>query len=207
MEWLLRRRVWICRGLPALALAIGLLATEGCVSQITPPASPEDPVPIYVRWEARHKGLILPRQMGSWVEYGYGEFDWYALEKDRWYHVFDTVLWPTGGTLGRTEVTAQGREGLERFYRLSRLEPILVSRALAAALLARLDAEFAGSSEAPLHNSTYRMDFVPHEDGFWMFYNCNDAMADWLRALDCRVTHLPLRFGLDLERSAASGSP
>ena len=99
------RRRWLSRrtnlGLLLLAGAILIFANAGCVSTIEPPSNPRQPVTVFLQSEARHKGLLLPKAEGRFVEYGFGDYDWYALEKDRWYYVFDTVLWPTKGTLGR----------------------------------------------------------------------------------------------------------
>ena len=44
------------------------------------------------------------------------------------------------------------------------------------------------------------MSFVRHEDGFWFLYNCNDAVADWLRRLGCAVSWVPIRLDLSVVR-------
>ena len=49
------------------------------------------------------------------------------------------------------------------------------------------------------------MSFVESEDGFWFLYNCNDALADWLRELGCSVSFVPVRLGLSL-RDARKGT-
>lgn len=181
-----------------IVLLAAVLLAFGCTSTITPPPDPQEPVDVFLIQDARHLGLLLPRSPGVFVEYGYGDWDWYAKLHDCWYHVFDTVLWPTQGTLGRREVRTPDGEGVSQILSWTQVQPIPVPAAAARDLLASLDAQFARHQQEELYNATYGMTFVPHDDGFWCCYNCNDAVTDWLRALGCSVSWVPLRLGLAL---------
>jgi len=192
------------RGADGIAASAALLLSA-CVSAVVPPDAPEDPVSVVHRKEARHGGLLLPREEGGFVEYGFGDRDWYALGKDSWFHVFDTLLWPTMGTLGRREVEASDLAGLERIYPHSRLTPIVVGEAEIARLRERLEGEFAVRRETRVYNSDYALFFVEHEDGFWLLHNCHDAVAEWLRELGCTVARAPVRLGLSVRRAGAYG--
>ena len=193
----LRRRAIHHAAVVAACLAIGL-ATLGCTSTITPPSDPREPVEAYLVEDYRHFGVVLRRSPGVLVEYGYGDWDWYAMMHARWYNVFDTVLWPTQGTLARREIRA--RDGAELRARIPWMEvrAIAVASEGARELLADLDAQWALREDEQHYNPVYKLSFVPHDDGFWFLHNCNDAVADWLHALDCSVSWVPIRLGLAL---------
>jgi hypothetical protein len=177
-----------------------LLSSVSCVSTVTPPPPPERPCTVVLARDARHIGLFLPRAGGAYVEYGYGDWDWYAQMDDSWYDVLDTVLLPTQGTLARREVHADDVSALQRRMHWMEMWPIEVELSRAEALLAELDRQFACSAEPPFHNATYRMDFVRHEDSYWFAHNCYDQVSEWLRDLDCSVTPLPIRLGVTVAR-------
>ncbi|MFQ5506135.1 MAG: hypothetical protein ACE5F1_15285, partial [Planctomycetota bacterium] len=88
---------------------------------------------------------------------------------------------------------------LRRAHPGARLVPIIVAARDAASLLGQLDAEFEGAG-APHLNRLYRMRFVRHGDGYWFCYNCNDAVASWLRRLGCAVSWVPIRLDLEVAR-------
>jgi hypothetical protein len=170
----------------------------GCVSTVKPPTDPQHPITVYLRREALHAALLLPRPGGGHVEYGFGDHDWYALGRDRWYHVFDTLLWPTRGTLGRRVLSAEHLTDLQASYPWSDLSPIVVGAEETARLEQRLDAEYRERQDTEIYNSDYVLYFVEHEAGFWLFHNCHDALAQWLRELGCSVGWTPVRGGLDV---------
>ena len=188
-----------------LAIVAGIFASSvGCVSTVTPPADPEDAVTVFVRKEARHRGLVLPRAEGGYVEYGYGEFDWYALEEDRWHHAFGTMLFPSTGTLGRRMIDRDSLQGLKALYPHSEFLSLRVSRPLAADLVADLERKFEEGEATLTHNERYRMSFVETDDDFWCFYNCNDATTEWLERLGCSVSWVPVRRDLAVEAAPES---
>ncbi len=185
----------------SLTLLIVFLASTApiaCVSSVTPPAAPADPVVVVLKHEARHTGLLLPGPDGDYYEYGYGEQGWYALGEDAWYHVFDTILWPTKGVLGRRLLSSADPDVLASLCPHSRLDRIRVERARAEALEAELARQFQGREPALHVDPACRLEFVPSPDGFWFGHNCHDATADWLRALGCTVSRTPIRGGLEV---------
>jgi hypothetical protein len=188
----LRIALLLCAVLLLTAVGLG-----GCISTITPPEHPSDPCLVYLLKDAKHTGLVLPDRAGGYVEFGYGEWDWYALVKDRWYHVFDTVLWPTCGCLGRRGMSA---DEISRSVSRGMLEAITVSRRCARALFEELDERFNSNKETMIFNPLYGMHFVRDDRGFWFLHNCHDAVAEWMEKVECDVSWLPIRLGLKIRK-------
>jgi hypothetical protein len=181
---------------PLSALVLALLCFSACVSTIEPPDAPFDPCKVYLLKSAKHVGLVLPDLEGGYVEYGYGDWSWFALMRDSWYNAFDTVLWPTQGCLGRRRLAEEAirtRKGMDS------LDPLMVERDRVRALLQTLGERFDRDESAPLENEVYDMTFKRDEQGFWIFYNCRDAVADWMEELGCEVSWVPLRLGIDVD--------
>ena len=191
-----KKRLLIVSGTSFVLVLLGCLLLSGCISIVTPPPHPSDPVTVYLVNEAMHKGILFPRANGTFVEYGFGDWDWYALGYDSWYHAFDTVLWPTQGTLGRRLAPVRDAASLRNFYSGVVLDPLIVEKADATALLEELDQAYDRNVETSHYNPQYRTHFVEHDDGYWFLYNCNDAAADWLRKLGCSVSFVLIRLGL-----------
>ncbi len=179
-----------------LLATLGLFAIACGTSVILPPAAPEDPVTTYLLMDDLHRGLWLPREEGGLVEYGYGDWDWYANNHDSWYHVFDTILWSTQGTLGRRFSSSESGDELRRQFYWMQLHEISVARKDMEALRRELADAYAEGVDRQVYNARYRMSFVPSQDGYWFGHNCNDAVADWLTKLGCEVSWVPIRIGL-----------
>jgi hypothetical protein len=167
----------------------------GCASTITPPEAPSDPITVHLVSSGRHAGLLLPCDDGRTVEYGYGEWGWYAQVRTAWWRAPLILLWPHQGTLGRRYVSGDDLVGDS--YGGGKLEPIVVSGDKAARLLARLDAEFAEGGD-PHYNRDYDMSFVMHPDRFSLLHNCHDEVVEWLRELGSSVSWTPVRRGLKM---------
>jgi len=181
-----------------LPLLVVFFSITGCVSDIRPPVAPADPVATYLLMDDRHRGLLLPKADGGFVEYGFGDWDWYAANCDSWYHAFDTVLWPTQGTLGRRFTTARNGEELRRQFHWMRLHEIIVARSNMEELRDAIGNEYAKEAAGEVYNPRYRMSFVPSRSSYWFLYNCNDAVASWLEKLGCSVSWVPVRLDLSV---------
>ena len=168
-----------------------LLATAltGCTMTVHLPEPPKDPVTVVLVDYGRHSSLVIPRPGGGCVEYGFGEWNWYALEKDRWYHSFAAMLWPTQGTLGRHYFGHKPESPKASWLSWSEANfQIPVERSRAQALLDRLNARFDQHADSRLYNPLYQLDFVHDDNSYCITYSCNHAIASWLEELGCRVT-------------------
>src|SRR5262245_26160467 len=83
------------------------LSPAACTSVVFPPEAPVDPTTVWVLSEGIHLGLVLPTgdpaPAAGFVEYGFGEWEWFAKGNNAWYRVFPVLLWPTAGTLCRRQ--------------------------------------------------------------------------------------------------------
>ena len=163
--------------------AAPFLLAGGCAT-ITPPAHPADPVTVYVVDYGRHASLLLPEPGDQWVEFGYGEWGWFAEDRENLLRAPLILLLPAQGTMGRGPAVEPGPDpgwmGAEQVF------AIAVARADATALRDRLHAPFQDNA-AKIHRNEHGMEFVPVRDPYCLFHNCNSELAEWLRALGCRV--------------------
>ncbi len=176
-------------------LLIGVLVATclcGCVTVVSPPAHPADPVSVYLADYGIHSSLVLARGTGGdVVEYSFGQWDWYALNHTEWYRLCDVMLIPTHGALGRREwkapPTTETREPLSERMPVYSLYDLHVERAAAEALLARLDARFRSHLDTRVENDDYRLSLVRDDHLYWFGHACNAEVEDWLRELGCGV--------------------
>jgi hypothetical protein len=181
----------------ALAVATSALWI-GSTSSVRPPEAPVDPVAVHLLATGRHSGLLLPCGDGRTVEYGYGEWGFYALDETAWWRAVFISLVPSQGTLGRRYVD-DAELGTRGVYRGGTLATILVPRRAVVALVARLDAEFAAGG-IPRYSALSDMSFVKHPHRFHLLHDCHDEVASWLRELGCSVGWAPIRDRLIVRR-------
>lgn len=185
------------------AFLIALLAAAcvpilaGCAYRVTPPADVQDPVTLAVVDYGGSSRLRFPLDPApaaggvsasadpAWAEYGYGEWAWYAENRESLARGALALGWPTRGTLGRRfgtgpiDAVVPG-ETVEAAYLFE------AERAGAAALQSRLDAAFAG--QTPVYNPERGLDFVPTQDRYWAGNQSTSRVALWLEQLGCRVS-------------------
>lgn len=181
------------------AMLVAILAT-GCTSLVTAPRAPREPTSVFILREARHIGVVLPDESASgvtrYVEYGFGDWAWYALGEDSWYDAFPTVLWPTPGALCRREYAAHSPAELRRSATWVALDEIAIGRAEAGALRQHLEAVFERESARAVFQPDYGMTFVPYAESYWFGNTCADVAGEWMRELGCDVSWAPIRLSL-----------
>lgn len=176
---------------PALAGAWGLV---GCTATVTPPARVAQPATVHLLREAMHTGLVLPPSSAGagYVEYGFGEWEWFARGNDAWYRVFPTVLWPTQGTLGARHFAAADEAGLRRAASWAELTPLVVEAEKVEALRARLAAAMDARRDEAVARPELGWTFVPDATSYWFPNNCADVVATWCEELGCTVSWAPI---------------
>ena len=173
---------WLRRGQLALVTA-ALPIASSCNSTVIPPPPPDDPIVVFLLREALHTGVVFPAPTANdptgYVEFGFGDWSWYALGNDAWYNVFATVLWPTQGALGRREFGVSTPEELRRVAYWAELSPIVVSQQCAQELRQSLQAAFDARLAQAKDRPDLRFRFTPSDDSYWLPHNCADTAAVW----------------------------
>lgn len=187
----------------AVLLSIVAASSSGCASLVFPPEQVARPATVYVLREALHVGIVAPDPVDAptrYVEYGYGDWAWYALGQESWWRVFPTVLWPTQSTLCRRVWPARDEEGLARLLlqRGCEADAIEVEADRVVAFVQRMDKCFDGGAEA--RREELRMDFVKADGGYWFLHTCADVAADWCEELGCDVGWVLIRGSLRAKR-------
>jgi hypothetical protein len=165
-----------------------LLFATGCSGTIYPPAHPSDPVTVYVSDYGRHSSLTLPLKNGGYVEWAFGDWNWFALGKTQWNYALLAILWSPQSTLGRRVVPPQPNdEQLRHVLSADRVTPIEVSADRAAALMDQLDLQYLQHASTQVYSSYSYMDHVKDCEFYNGLHNCNHVTMRWLRTLGCRV--------------------
>lgn len=174
-----------------LPLLVALLAA--CTTTVTPPPAPRFPVTVYVADHGRHASLLLPRPGGDLVEFAYGEWKWFALDKTGWWRVPGVLFWPTDATLGRrswpgdlSEAELAAQMGL--VVEGTALHPVVVEKGPTAQLLLMLEERHLVNRTGRPTATNFGLLFAPDPSSFSLFYNCNSAVSDWLERLGCDVS-------------------
>ena len=164
------------------ALAAAALFFAGCANTIHPPANPGETRSLYLLDLGRHTRLAFGLPDGGFVEYGYGEWRWYAKLEDQWWRAPAVLFWPTQGTLGRRHWRGTQAEArlLGEYAGLNVLE-LPAAKDKVDALVASLDREFERHSAQLRHNAVYGLDFVPTEESYSLCNNSNHAVKEWLQ--------------------------
>ncbi|MCS7033502.1 MAG: DUF2459 domain-containing protein [Phycisphaerae bacterium] len=172
---------------PAKAIRLlTLLLVAGCTTLVTPPQHVEKPVTVFLKLDAAHSAVLLPRSETDYVEYSFGAFRWFALGDTRWPVGVASLLGLMRSTLQAT--TVEIRDGLPLTVAQHGVLPLRVERARAEALRMELDARFLRQVDTYHYNDRYNMSFVQDREHYWFLNNCNQVTARWLRRLGCHLT-------------------
>ena len=164
----------------------------GCGTlRITPPASVEDPVRVYVADYGRTSKLLLPGGQGSaggasdaiWWEYTYGDWSWYARSNTSLLDGAAALLLPTKATLGRREMNTDGSRPAPRAQTVFEFE---VERSASEHLLSRLDGVFTAAA-VRADNAEHGMRFAKLNESYWLGNQSSTRMKRWLEELGCEV--------------------
>lgn len=197
------------RGCSFVIVPMMALVASGCTATVTPPSNPSDQVQVFILSEAMHTGVVLPPDPGAsgnpdeYVEFGFGDWGWWALTHDSWYNGFATVLWPSQGALGRRTFGAHSAAELRSRARWATLQPIMVNRQKASALRRRLQSQFDGARKHVVVRRDVGFKFVPVES-YSLLNNCADLAGGWLEALDCQISWVPVRYDLRVSDNGKS---
>ena len=176
------------------------------------PTDVEDPVAVYIVDYGRHGSILLPLT-GEAVdpvsrttlrEYAFGDWVYYAQNRDSFRDGARALLWRSEGTLGRRDLPGLGPASdeapiepaarIERQLGAERVLPLVVSGDAAAMLLDTLDHRFEAGRQSgePLSNPVVGLDFVIDGQSYSLGRHCNHEVRDWLNAMGADARGTPL---------------
>lgn len=136
-----------------------------------------------------HSALIVPVPDGGAREYGYGEWEWYALGQETFFQAFGAVFNPSEGAISRRDISpaeASRVETLSGPYLTDAIHPLRVSAAKVDALITRIEGQRAERIGEELVREG--ISYVPNARPYWGGHTCNEHIAEWLEELGVKVS-------------------
>ncbi len=172
-----------------LALLLVLLAlVPGCGWTVTPPPRPKEPAVVFLADYGRHSRLAVQTSGTGLVEYGYGDWRFYALGEKGLWSGLRAVAKPTPSALARRTLPPtddpavfRQRAGADRAARF------LVERERADDLLRELDRRYRKNIDTEFRRETSGFSFIRDDEPYHLLHNSNHQTAEWLRHLGCEV--------------------
>jgi hypothetical protein len=126
---------------------------------------------------------------GQLIEFTYGDWDMFALNKRDIFTGITHMLWPTLGALGCKKVDWKpGIPLVEHFTDCIDIVPFKVSPDLAESLYLQLTQAFDSTCDRQVYLEEDDLYFVPYKVSYALWNNCNHELAKWLEALGGRVS-------------------
>ncbi len=183
-----RALVW---GLVACALAF--LGLSSCAWKVEPPGRVSDPVPVYLSEYGRHTRLALPDGTAAFFEYGFGEWNFYGLEKEGAFSALRAITGLGEGALSRRQLPYTLVESdFMRTAGSSRSARLLVERALAENLRDELESRWRSNAGSVAVRARDQIPVSRDPAAYHLFGNSNHAVANWLERLGCRIGGYPI---------------
>lgn len=182
-------------------LGLIFLVVPGCAWTVQPPAVVKDPVPVWISEYGRHCRVAVPSGQSTFIEYGFGEWNFYGREK----RDFCSTLRAGGGfgtgAFSRRELVP-GPDGTVGPAQTggTRSESVSVERALAESLRAKLDARWQANQQTVRRREIDGVVVSRDPARYHVFRNSNHATAEWLQELGCEVRGFPLFSNFRVER-------
>lgn len=174
---------------------LGALAA-GCVSRFDPPSVEGESGTVFLTRTSWHCGLQLPLADGDYVEFGFGDWAWFAERRESRARLLSTLALPTKGTISRRVVPGALAGQLLPPKTDGEVFELQVERERLIALRDRLEAWWFAEPGEFIYDRARDLDFQEAAWRYSMFWNCYDAASFWLRELDCDVPWAVLRTGL-----------
>lgn len=174
--------------LPLVFLLLAGFVLGGCQHVIEPPATVSDPVRVFVIDYGRHASLALPKEEPGLVEWSWGDWNWFALERTGPLEGLQALFASPRSTLSRREL-APAQDAVELAARLGAEELLAldVERERARALQRHLDGRWLRRRDAAVSHSSGRI-FVPDDRRYSLSNNSVHELARWLKALGANVS-------------------
>lgn len=122
------------------------------------------------------------------IEFTYGDWSLFALNKRDLWTAISHMLWPTLGTLGRKVVPWQPDQPLlHHFTNCIDIVPFEADTALVNALYHQLDRAFCLTKHTQVYHPEDGLYFVHYPTPYALWHNCNHELVRWLEFLGGQV--------------------
>jgi hypothetical protein len=197
---------------PNLLLLLFLLLAGfgmgGCQHSIKSPVAVSDPVSVFVIDYGHHASLALPKEDSGLLEWSWGDWNWFALERTGLLEGLQALFASPRSTLSRREL-ARARHVEELATRVGAEKVILlvVERERARALLQNLDTRWLRRRDKAVAHPSGRV-FVPDDARYSLFNNSVHELTRWLEMLGADVSGsgVTANFKLRQNQPAPNGS-
>ena len=174
--------------LPLLTLLLAAFALGGCQHVIKPPGAVSDPARVFVIDYGRHASLALPQDDSSLVEWSWGDWSWYALERTGAAEGLQALFASPRSALARRALApAEGTGELATRVGAEEVLALSVERERARALHRHLEARWLRRRDYAVTHPNGRV-FVPDDARYSLSNNSVHELARWLEALGAEVS-------------------
>src|SRR5258706_3035913 len=134
-------------------LVLSLVAlVGGCATRVVQPANPVNPVAVYITDYGRHSSILLAMGDGHLMEYSYGDWEFYALNKYKWYIGASKLFFSDGSGLGRRILAQPGDdEALHKLLGCKRLMLLDIEQRNVSGLLGELYRRYCANIETMIY--------------------------------------------------------
>lgn len=177
---------------PSLTLLILLLTLpllQACTWKVIPPEPTADLTTVYISVYGRHTRLALPDGPDHYVEYGFGDWRYYAEAERNLFTGVQALFFSSGATLSRRGISDPGTSDLSRHFYSSRTEAIEVPRQLVNQLQDALLLTWEEADGEEIRQGS--LVFRRTSQHYSLFHNSNHQTAYWLEQLQCEVRGAP----------------
>jgi len=202
--------LWRRARLVLWALAVGVLVFLGlssCAWRVVPPADVAQPVPVFLSEYGHHTRLALPHDSTAFFEYGFGEWNFYGLEKEGVFSAIRAISGLGAGALSRRQLPYTLKEA--DFVQAAggrRSARLWVERSLADRLRGELENRWRSNADSVVVRTWDQISVSRDPATYHLFGNSNQAVAKWLERLGCRVRGYPITSNFEVMKgSGAAG--
>jgi hypothetical protein len=187
--------------------ALVSLGLSGCAWRVVPPAQVVEPVPVFVTEYGRHTRLALPNDSTAFVEYGFGEWNFYGLEKQGWLSGLRAISGLGQGALSRRELPfAQNEADFVQAAGGARSARLWVERSSVHDLRQILEARWRANAGIVVVRQEDQIPVSRDPAPYHVLGNSNHEVANWLKRLGCRVHGYPITSNFEImKKSNAAG--
>ena len=158
-------------------------------TQFTLPEITDDSETLYLLQYSTwgHHSLAFYRD-GQLIEFTYGDWALFALDKRDLWTAFSHMLWPTLGALGRkVEPWVEGEAICPLFTDCQDVVPFPAPALLAQKLFVKLQRAYESRIKDQILHKQDTVYFVPYSVAYGVWNNCNHELAKWLVQLNGQV--------------------